>query len=117
MIPKARHVWNTPLSSLFVQVLITEQLKSFNNWNHLNFFISNCITASFALRPVHPVPFDTVQTWVFIVGDVQLQLKVQAAAIEEVNGTRSLTLSQSSPDRLLGLDVVHLIVAPVRHVF
>ena len=32
--PHARHVWNSRLSSLFVQVLVTVPLKSFNNWNH-----------------------------------------------------------------------------------
>ena len=43
-------------------------------------------------------------------------IKVQVATNEEVNGTRSLSLSQSNPHRLQSLDVIHLIAATVRRV-
>ena len=53
--PQARHVWHATIAATSI-FLTSDQM----------------LTASSALRPVHPVQFDTVQALVVIVSDVRL---------------------------------------------
>lgn len=80
---------------MFVQVLVTVQLKSCSIWNHLNFSHQQwyphrlLCTQARTSRTIEYCP----QTSMLIVGDVQFQLNVQVAAIEKVNGALPLSLS------------------------